>query len=229
MMANKFTRSILLAVMAAGACFATGAASAQVCINGMHGATDLGPDASCPTTAESDILLSEIKDNTTALGNIGSHTGVPVQFTSSVALDLSAGNSTIIPAAHGPLASLPSLDFTIPGHTFTDFLFHLQMVNTAPENLTVDAWSGTTVERTFTYTGLPHDADLSFIISDPAGLTAIDLSSTTGIKQGKMFAVSGVSAVPEPSTWAMMVFGLVGLGLAALRRTGRPRLSGAMA
>jgi hypothetical protein len=123
---------------------------------------------------------------------------------------------------------LPSLDFTIPGHTFTDFLFHLQMVNTAPENLTVDALSGTTVERSFTYSGLPHDADLSFIISDPAGLTAIDLSSTTGIKEGKMFAVSGVS-VPEPSTWAMMVLGLVGLGLASTRRTGRPRLSGAMA
>jgi hypothetical protein len=32
------------------------------------------------------------------------------------------------------------------------------------------------------------------------------------------FSVTGVSAVPEPSTWAMMIFGFVGVGFMAYRR-----------
>jgi hypothetical protein len=33
--------------------------------------------------------------------------------------------------------------------------------------------------------------------------------------------LTGVGSVPEPSTWAMMLIGLAGLGYAALRLTGR--------
>jgi hypothetical protein len=36
--------------------------------------------------------------------------------------------------------------------------------------------------------------------------------------------VLGVSAVPEPSTWAMMILGLAGLGFMAYRRRGQPSL-----
>jgi PEP-CTERM motif len=33
-----------------------------------------------------------------------------------------------------------------------------------------------------------------------------------------------VSAVPEPSTWAMMLLGFAGIGLMAYRRTSKPAL-----
>lgn len=66
------------------------------------------------------------------------------------------------------------------------------------------------------------------MVSDPAGLTEVELLSTSGLKSVKNFDVSGVS-VPEPSTWTMLVLGLVGIGFAAIRRAGRSRLSGAMA
>jgi hypothetical protein len=38
---------------------------------------------------------------------------------------------------------------------------------------------------------------------------------------------SGVSAVPEPSTWAMMILGFAGIGFAAYRRKSKPALMAA--
>jgi hypothetical protein len=43
------------------------------------------------------------------------------------------------------------------------------------------------------------------------------INKTAGVKNGT-FAVSGDAAVPEPSTWAMMLAGFAGLGLVAYRR-----------
>ncbi len=80
------------------------------------------------------------------------------------------------------------------------------------------AWSGSTLERTITYDTLGHDADINFVLADASGLTAVDLSSPTGIKEAKHFDVSGVGvAIPEPSTWAMMLLCFAGLGYAAWR------------
>jgi hypothetical protein len=123
-------------------------------------------------------------------------------------------------------------------YTFTDFLFDLQLANTVPKNLVI-----TTVELDgsvfhHTYNLLPHDTDLAFTIADTDGdgLSMVNLQSLPpagGITLLKMFDISGVVAhvpfsVPEPSTWAMMPLGFLGLGLAALRRTGRSRPGGAM-
>ena len=237
-MANKFTRLILLGAMTAGACTATGVASAQVCFNGNHGSANLGPQSSCPTTTEQEIFLVDAKNSMTSTGSVGTNHGpVDVMFSSTAALDFANGAGTIKPSASGHLTSFPNLSITATaGHTFTDLLFDVQLVNTTPLSLTLEALSGSTVEGTVTYpvsgfAGLAHDADLRFIVADPAGLTAVDLTSTSGLKEVKQLDISGFSgvSVPEPSTWAMMALGLVGLGLAARRRIGRPRLSGAMA
>ena len=242
-MANKFTRSILLAAMTAGACFATGVASAQVCFNGQHGSNNLGPQSSCVTTTEQEIFLVDATNTMTTTGSVGTNHGpADVTFTSTAgpstpaaALDFANGAGTIKPHANGNLASFPGLTITTPGHTFTDLLFSVQLVNTTPLSLTLEALSGSTVEGTVTYpvsgfADLAHDADLRFTVADPAGLTAVELISTSGLKEVKQLDISGFSVgVPEPSTWAMMALGLVGLGLAARRRTGRSRLSATMA
>jgi hypothetical protein len=67
---------------------------------------------------------------------------------------------------------------------------------------------------------LNHDEDISFIVEALSGtvLTAVDLSSTSGIKEAKHFEVSGV---PEASTWALMLVGFAGLGFAGYRKTRR--------
>ena len=41
------------------------------------------------------------------------------------------------------------------------------------------------------------------------------------------FAVNGVDAVPEPSTWAMMILGFAGIGFIAYRRKSKPALMAA--
>jgi hypothetical protein len=157
----------------------------------------------------------------TGSGNIGSQTGLPaVQFTSDSSLDFANGFATITPSAKGGKASFGDLEFTIPGHTSTDLVFDLQMVNARATDLTIEAIDGATLVQSFDLTGLPHDEDLNFILVATGGpLTEISLSSTSGIKEAKHFEVSGVSGVPEPSTWAMMLLGFAGLGYASFRQT----------
>ena len=207
-----------------------GASASTVCINATGAGTNYGPDASCtlPET-ESKVFFQDAMDVTTDLGNIGSKTATPVvDFTTGTTgetVDFASGYSTITPSAKGGAASFSTLDITIPGHSFTDLVFGLELLKTetgSSENLTIDAWDGTTLERSFTYSDLAHDANIEFTIADLAGLTAIDLSSTTGIKEAKEFNVSGVTAViPEASTWAMALLGFAGLGYVAFRRGSR--------
>jgi hypothetical protein len=219
----------MLALLVAGASLSTGSASAStVCLNATHGSTNYGPDASCTTSEEKEVFLQDAKNTTKGFGNIGPQTGTPiVEFTSTGALDFANGNATITPAAKGGATSFPNLDITGPGHSFTDLIFDLQLLNTRSatgEDVTVNAWDGTTPERVFAYTDLAHDAIIHFTVADASGLTAVDLSSTSGIKQAKHFDVSGVDAIPEPSTLALMMLGFAGLGYAAFRRVGKAHL-----
>jgi PEP-CTERM motif len=192
-----------------------GSASATtVCLGG-----DLG-SPSCTASDESMIFLDSAKDVMTGTGNVGSQTGLPaVQFTSDSSLDFANGFATITPSAKGGKASFGDLEFTIPGHTFTDLVFDLQMLKAATTDLTIEAIDGTTLVQSFDLTGLKHDADLNFVLVATGGpLTEISLLSTSGIKEAKHFEVSGVAAIPEPSTWAMMLLGFAGLGYAAYRK-----------
>jgi hypothetical protein len=60
-----------------------------------------------------------------------------------------------------------------------------------------------------------------FAPSGPFSLTEeIDITALGG--GAKLSADDSVSAVPEPSTWAMMILGFVGVGFMAYRRKGQP-------
>jgi VCBS repeat-containing protein len=207
------------ALALAGVSITAGSASATtVCLGG-----DLG-SSSCTASNESMIFLDSASDVMTGTGNVGSQTGLPaVQFTSDSSLDFANGFATITPSAKGGKASFGDLEFTIPGHTFTDLVFDLQMLKAAAHattDLTIEAIDGNTLVQTFDLTGLNHDADLNFILVATGGpLTEISLLSTSGIKEAKHFEVSGIAAVPEPSTWAMLILGFAGLGYASFRKT----------
>jgi hypothetical protein len=47
------------------------------------------------------------------------------------------------------------------------------------------------------------------------------------VRQVRLEGVDPISAVPEPSTWAMMILGFAGVGFMAYRRKSKPDLLGA--
>jgi hypothetical protein len=205
------------------------ASATTVCFGG-----DLG-SSSCTASSESQVFLEAATGVGSAtnpgLGNIGSQTGLPlVNFTTGTGtlVDLANGYATITPT--GKADSFSTMVVSIPGHTFTDLVFGMQMFNNkviTPLNVTLTAYDGTTAVGTVAYTtadGLQHDANQNYVVLATSGLlTSVDITSTSGIGQMKQFNVSGVTPVPLPSTWSMMVLGIAGLGFVAYRRPKKSR------
>jgi hypothetical protein len=140
----------------------------------------------------------------------------------STFIDLASGFATIKPT-HGT-SSFAGLDITVPGYTFTQLVFDVQ--------LTPNATAGTAGPYPFTITGdsngvtvLPigneadaADTDKEFSITAVGGsFNSVDIRAIGGFDELKHFEVAGVKSIvgvtptPEPAG-----IGLVGLGLAFL-------------
>src|SRR5262249_28147872 len=98
--------------------------------------------------------------------------------------------------------------------TFTDLVFDIL----SPNPFTITASNG----GASTLSNLPNgNREFTALDIGSAGLTWITLYSSDGFSQIKQFEISGVTpvaAVPEPSTWALMVLGFAGVGFMAYRR-----------
>jgi PEP-CTERM motif len=114
-----------------------------------------------------------------------------------------------------------------PSNTFTTGVFHDVLLTVGGG--VVNAYLDNTLEWTSTTTIMD--------INNPANLVNLFLDNTAGGGQGEWSAgtinqalfyngvvTPGVGAVPEPSTWAMMLLGFAGLGLMAYRRKTKPTL-----
>jgi hypothetical protein len=101
---------------------------------------------------------------------------------------------------------------TITGAGTTSFT----QIDAATKQLIVNSMVGSS-SKTLSYYALP-------IVSDGAGDITITVKN---MDAGFGAAVSGIAiaAVPEPSTWAMMLIGFAGLGYASRRKTKRSRLA----
>ena len=181
------------------------------------------PGESCSADDETKIYLDK-STSVIGSGNVGSQTGLPeVKFVSSTQSDYKNGFATVKPSV---LDYITTFDITIPGHTFGDLLWDVQMFNTkvkdAVFSFTAYAYLGGVLQESHVFGGLNHDADLSFgaFGLNDGQFDELYLSSATGFKELKHFQVSGIdgltitptSGVPEPSTWAL---GMVGFAVMA--------------
>ncbi len=195
------------------------------------------PDQSCTIEGEQKIYLDK-STSVVGSGHVGSQTGSPlVQFVSSTLSDYKSGFATVKPADDDSVSSagvdaIYSFDISVPGHTFGDVLWDVQMFNTKVKdvlyNFTAYAYLGGTLQAFHTFFGLKPNSDLSFgaVGIDGGQFDELYLTTTTGFSELKHFQISGLdgvvinptSGVPEASTWAMLLTGFGFVAYAAYYR-----------
>jgi hypothetical protein len=203
------------------------------------------PAAGCSLGTEQKIFVDHTQTGVTAgFADVGSQSGPAADFTSTLADNFSEANgfANVKPAKTTNNGKFfIDLSFFIPGHTFTDFEYDLQMASKQKStSFTVEAFggkTGTTLEGTHTYTGNRHDADLSFFLASTTPLTKLvwlasvgSLSPTrpsgAGFKEMKHFEVSGVAAIaatPLPAALPLFMSGLGLLGWMGMRKRSQPQ------
>jgi hypothetical protein len=184
----------------------------------------------CEGPNEVKVFLEGGKDETLGFGNPGGQNTLPIiDFKSdsgslNANLDFSNGFATIdpTPVNKGGGVDFNGVDITVPGFTFTDIAFDVQLTPTdsRTDNFTIQAFSGAHV---LDGTGFESDAaDTNKQFSVTAGGGAFDevnVQSLTGFDEIKHIEISGLAAiVPEPSTWAMMAVGFGLMGVFGWRR-----------
>ena len=201
------------AATAIGLATATPAAATtlQLCTSG----------ASC-VSGTTNVNLGAYTNTTPVFGTVGIG-GDSVRFTSngsSTLLDTNTGAATIF-THDGSL--LTQLTFTLLTGTFTSAEFNLLSGSPTSFNVTLTASDGTT-------TVIPVSNSNGSNIFDVIGgagqsYTSASFSTTGGagfntFKQLRLVLGPGSAPAPEPSTWALMLLGFGGIGM-AMRRSRR--------
>jgi hypothetical protein len=206
-------------------------------------ATFCGPQSeggTCEGVGEQKIFLEDNKKTTLGFGNVGSQTGLPVVDFSSdggmlnVELDLANGFGTITPS-HG-FVDFNGIDVTVPGFTFTDLVFDVQLTPVSgqtTDSFTISDFSGAHVSDGVGAEFDKADTDKQFSTFAVGGaFDEVNIQSTTGFDEIKHIEISGLAplaAVPEPRTWVMMLLGFAGLVYASRLGARRQRNLGARA
>jgi hypothetical protein len=175
------------------------------------------------------------------VGSVGAQSGgIPVTVTAGQAMDVTidtgAGFATIKPSSSSP-SPLTSLTFTPTDDTlFNDFVTNgqLQGAGNTPETFSISVtdqngvvWSLAPITIHANTNG-SFPFDIGVVSNDGGTIKSVTFSAPDGIKESKQTEFSlapGASspAVPEPSTMALVLSGLVSAGIAGLRRLRRPQ------
>jgi hypothetical protein len=205
--ATAFATSLIAAVLLAPA------AQASVVTTGDISVT-LGQEGG---NAETKIYLDGNSSTQTVIGHVGSQIDPRlITFTSPVNVDAKNGFASIDAIGNGN-AVYHKLTVTAPtGYIFTDLVFDTQKAS----DVSIVAFNGTTTVGTYSNDGVKNGLnEFLLLATNNKAFTSIEIDSTDGFSEIKQFEISGfTSAVPEPSTWAMMIFGFLGIGFMAYRR-----------
>lgn len=114
-----------------------------------------------------------------------------------------------------PLGADVTKSWTVGGDTYTETLTTVDSINRGTANAITVTLSGTLTDTAGNFT-----ADPVFMIlqANQSGGPGGGSTITAGLTN-----TSFTRGIPEPSTWAMMAIGFVGLGYAAFRRSSKAR------
>ena len=193
------TLNALLIAGIAGLSFASSAASASVVfLNGNN-----------PQPGEENILFTG--GTGTTVSGTTNMSNVLVNFSSSTGQTLitnSSGQAKITTDDNGGL--LTSINISSPGNTFLDFIGNPQ--RSGAFTVTVKTNDGIFTDN---FSGGPGENFVTILAQGNERISSVVFTSSTGFDTFAQPRISGIAAaVPEPSTWAMMLLGFAGLGFA---------------
>jgi hypothetical protein len=160
-----------------------------------------------PQPGEQNILLNQ--GTGTTVSGTTNMSNTLVNFSSSTGQTLivnSSGQAFITTNNNGGF--LTSINVSSPGNTFTDFIANPH--NSGPFTVSVTANDGTFNDM---LPGGPGENFVTILAQGGETISSVAFTSSAGFERFEQPRISGIAAaIPEPSTWAMMLLGFAGLG-----------------
>ena len=179
-----------------------------------------GSGQQCAPQTDTNVLLTPGTNLTTVRANFNGGSGLGGTFTSLTdALNAEGSGQATVTATTG---LINQLTFTASGSTFTTATFNLSgsATDVFIEGLRSD---GTAFSNPLDPYTISQGSNFFGIVATGGDvLTGFRVQSTTGFTDLRHLRLSGLAvapgAVPEPATWAMMLIGFGGMGVALRRR-----------
>lgn len=182
-----------------------------------------------PAGLEEEKVFLDAAESSTITGHVGSQTDSRlVTFSSTTdVLDAANGFATIKSASDD---YINNITITAPGYWFEDLIFSLNLDPNANNDLTVtamDRTGGTDSYANWTTLGDWVNGDNRILVLSTPGnlMQSVTINSVYGIAgvsggldQLKHTEISGLTPVPEPEVYAMLLVGLGLIGFAVRRK-----------
>lgn len=201
-------------------------AVALALVFGAAGAAVADPFVIDNNDAGAKLFLNSAKDAASSTGNVGSQSGPIVNIDVSGNADFANGFANIKPSDDHLLTTIT---FTpADANAYASFSFRGQDVadNATIQVFITDNQGDPTQEIDFFQDKANQDfGAFGIAATGSQTIKSVELFNATGFKEGKQFEFDLAAGVPEPATWAMLIFGVGMVGFAARRRTAGPVLS----